>query len=64
MRLPLGGDESDLQSPDGDATVGPVQVCVHARARLELEHLLGFVQRPDAREGRVEVPDQRVAAPL
>ena len=60
----LRRDEPDFVLTYGHAAVRAVDVCVQPSARLQLEHPLGVVQRPDACERRVQVPNQRLAAPL
>jgi hypothetical protein len=62
VRLALGGDHADLELADGDSAVRPVRVRVHPGARLQHQNLLRLVERPDAREGRVEVAHHGLGA--
>ena len=39
-----------------------VEVRIEACARLKLEHLVRLIERPDAREGRVQMLDDGFAA--
>jgi hypothetical protein len=58
------GDKADLELADGHAAMGAIEVCVHPRAGLQLQHLLLFVQGPDAGERRAQVLDHGLCAPL
>src|ERR1051325_4843443 len=50
----LRRDQADLQGTDRHAAVRAVDVGIHPRAALQLQDVLGFVQRPDPGEGGVE----------
>ena len=60
VRLSLLRDEPDLEAPDGDASVLAVEVLIETGARLQLERACIGGERPDPRERRVEVCDERL----
>ena len=64
MRFALLGDQPDLELSDRHPCVAAIEVGIHPRARLKLQHLICFVKRPDAREGRAKMLDHRLGAPL
>ena len=57
-------DQADVQLSDGHAGVPAVQAGIRPRAGPELQHLLPFVERPDAGELRAQVLDHGLGAPL
>ena len=64
QRCPLLGDRPHRQNADRHLCLRTIELRVGARARLELEHPLAVVQRPDPGESPVEMLHQRFSALL
>jgi hypothetical protein len=60
--FPLLGDQADLVLTHGHLAMSAVGVRVQAATGLEFQHVLRFVQRPDAGQRPIQVPDHRPGA--
>ena len=64
VRRPLQRDHPDRQDADGNSRLRTLELCVRAGTCLKLQHAIGVVQRPDAREAAVEMLHERLGALL
>jgi hypothetical protein len=62
MGFLLLSDHTDLQLSDLDVAVGTVEMRVHPGTGLQFQKVFICVERPDSREGRVEVAHDRLCA--
>ncbi len=57
-------DQADLEHADRHTAVRAVEVGIEPSARPQFEHRSRAIERPDARESGIEVPDDRVGTGL
>src|SRR5678815_1655430 len=62
VRQPLLGDAANLELTHWNPAMTAVEMGVDSRAGLQLQHLLGVVQRPDPCEGRTKIVHNRLGA--
>src|SRR6185295_11619959 len=62
MGFLLLSDHTDLQLSDRDVAVGTVEMRVHPGTGLQFQKVFICVERPDSREGRIEVAHDRLCA--
>src|SRR5262249_26536107 len=58
--FPLLADQADLVLAHGHPAVSTIEMRVQARTGLQFQHIIRFVQRPDACERPIQVPDHRL----
>ena len=64
VRLAIPRDTPNLELSDRDLSMRAVHMRVEARARLQLEHAVAFVEGPDSGKGGPQMGDERLGALL
>ena len=64
VRLKLPSDEADLVLSNRHTAVRTIEAGIHPCASLQLQHVLLFVERPNAGERRVQATDYGLCALL
>ena len=64
VRLAIPRDAPNLELSERDLSMRAVQMRVQAGTRLQLEHVLAFVEGPDSGKGGPQMRDERLGALL